>query len=88
MKLNRPTASARRILVWLFVPLVLLGVLALSPVGPVGPVQLGMCVNIADADAATVGREFDLMAAMKVTWIRADFDWSCPGPGPRSACMQ
>jgi hypothetical protein len=61
---------------WLLVPLVLLGVLALSPVGPVGPVQLGMCINIADADAATVGREFDLMAAMKVTWIRADFDWS------------
>ncbi len=63
-------------LAWLLVPLVLVAVLALSPVGRVGPAQLGMCINIADADPATVSREFDLMAAMKVTWIRADFDWS------------
>lgn len=76
LKLKRLPTSARRKLMWLLVPPVPLGVLAPSPVGPVGPVQLGMCINIADADAATVGREFDLMAAMKVTWIRADVDWS------------
>jgi hypothetical protein len=28
------------------------------------------------ADAATVKREFDLMAAMHVNWVRMDFDWS------------
>lgn len=61
---------------WLLVPVALVGVLALSRVPPAGPAQLGMCVNLWDTDDATVSREFDLMAAMKVTWIRADFDWS------------
>jgi polysaccharide biosynthesis protein PslG len=68
--------SPRRIYVWLLVPVVLIVLLALSSVRAVGPAQLGMCIQIADADAATVSREFDLMAAMKVKWIRADFDWS------------
>jgi polysaccharide biosynthesis protein PslG len=74
--LNRLPVTARRIFLWLFAPLVLIGVLALSPVGTVGPAQLGMCIRITDVDATTVNREFDLMAAMKVTWVRADFDWS------------
>jgi hypothetical protein len=29
-----------------------------------------------DADAATIKREFDLMAAMHVRWVRMDIDWS------------
>jgi hypothetical protein len=76
LKWNGLPKNACRIFVWLSVPLVLIGVLALTPVGKGGPVQLGMCVNLADADPTTVSREFDLMAAMKVTWIRVDFDWS------------
>lgn len=61
---------------WLSLPVALIGVLALAPVEPVGPAQLGMCINISNTDAATVSREFDLISAMKVTWIRTDFDWS------------
>jgi polysaccharide biosynthesis protein PslG len=63
-------------LLWLLVPVALTAVLALSQVGTVPPAELGMCINIAEADPATVSRQFDLMAAMKVTWIRADFDWA------------
>jgi hypothetical protein len=37
---------------------------------------IGMCVHLADPDAATMEREFDLMAAMHVTWVRMDIDWS------------
>lgn len=40
------------------------------------PPKIGMMVRILNADSATVTREFDLMAAMHVTWVRADFDWS------------
>lgn len=35
-----------------------------------------MCVHLVGADTATIKREFDLMAAMHVTWIRMDLDWS------------
>jgi polysaccharide biosynthesis protein PslG len=76
ISLRRLPLGARRALVWLVAPVLLVGVLALTPAGPAGPPQLGMCVNLMNADAATVSREFDLMAAMKVTWIRTDFDWS------------
>jgi hypothetical protein len=76
LKLNRLTKGAGRILLWLLVPVALIGVLALSQVGTVAPAQLGMCISLANTDQATVKREFDLMAAMKVTWIRADFDWA------------
>jgi GH35 family endo-1,4-beta-xylanase len=34
-----------------------------------------MCVHL-DADAATITRGFGLMAAMHVTWVRMDIDWS------------
>ena len=74
--MHRLPITARRTFVWLIVPLVLGGVLALAPVGTAGPAQLGMCISLRDTDAATASREFDLMAAMKVTWVRADFDWS------------
>ena len=62
--------------VWPFVLMVVIGLLAQSSVRAAGPAQLGMCIHMMDADAATVSREFDLMSAMKVSWVRADFDWS------------
>lgn len=74
--LKRLTLAARRILVWLFLPLALMGIIAALPFKTPRPAELGMCIDISNADEATVRREFDLMAAMKVTWIRADFDWS------------
>ncbi|WP_232066730.1 cellulase family glycosylhydrolase [Mycobacterium parmense] len=74
--MNRRPRRTGRILMWLSLPVALIGVLALAPVEPVGPAQLGMCINISNTDAATVSREFDLISAMKVTWIRTDFDWS------------
>ena len=73
---KRLPLAARRIFVWLFVPVALMGVIAVLPSTTLEPAQLGMCVDISNADQETVNREFDLMAAMKVTWIRADFDWS------------
>jgi hypothetical protein len=76
LKWNRLPKRVGQTFLWLVVPLALIGVLALTPIGRGEPVQLGMCVNLADADPATVSREFDLMGAMKATWIRVDFDWS------------
>jgi GH35 family endo-1,4-beta-xylanase len=35
-----------------------------------------MTVHFRGADAATVKRQFDLMAEMNVTWVRIDIDWS------------
>ncbi len=37
--------------------------------------QIGMMVRLTDADQTTITREFDLMAKMHVTWVRADFFW-------------
>lgn len=41
-----------------------------------GSREIGMTVRLVDTDPATVTREFDLMASMHVSWVRADFDWS------------
>lgn len=41
---------------------------------------IGMTLHLRGADAATVKREFDLMAAMNVTWVRIDIDWSAVEP--------
>lgn len=38
--------------------------------------EIGMTVHVRDADSTTVARKFDLMAAMDVTWVRMDIDWS------------
>lgn len=43
---------------------------------PPRPAEIGMTVHLRGADAATVKREFDLMAAMNVNWVRMDVDWS------------
>ncbi|TDL12163.1 hypothetical protein EUA04_04110 [Mycolicibacterium obuense] len=37
---------------------------------------IGMTLHLRGADAATVKKEFDLMAEMGVTWVRIDIDWS------------
>lgn len=41
---------------------------------------IGMTLHLRGADAATVKREFDLMAAMNVSWVRIDVDWSAVEP--------
>jgi len=41
---------------------------------------IGMTLHLRGADAATVKREFDLMASMNVTWVRIDIDWSAVEP--------
>ena len=41
---------------------------------------IGMTLHLRGADAATVKREFDLMASMNVTWVRIDVDWSAVEP--------
>ncbi|MEH3139289.1 MAG: cellulase family glycosylhydrolase [Mycobacterium kyogaense] len=44
---------------------------------------IGMTLHLRGADAATVKQEFDLMAAMGVTWVRIDMDWSAIQPTKR-----
>jgi polysaccharide biosynthesis protein PslG len=43
--------------------------------GAVGPSRIGMMLQLHGTDPATVAREFDLLAEMHVTWVRASFDW-------------
>lgn len=43
-------------------------------------VEIGMTVHLRGADAATLSRQFDLMDAMHVTWVRMDVDWSAVEP--------
>lgn len=45
---------------------------------------IGMTLHLRGADAATVKKEFDLMAEMGVTWVRIDIDWSAVQPKRRS----
>ena len=57
------------------------GPLSVQAAGPLsvqaaGPLEIGMSVRMWGTDPATIGRQFDLMDAMHVTWVRADFDWS------------
>lgn len=44
------------------------------------PVEIGMTVHLRGADAASLSRQFDLMADMHVTWVRVDVDWSVVEP--------
>jgi len=55
--------------------LVVIGV-ALVSCQTVRPAEIGMTVHYRGADAATITREFDLMADMGVRWVRVDVDWS------------
>ncbi|MFZ0834118.1 MAG: hypothetical protein WAM92_13740, partial [Mycobacterium sp.] len=43
---------------------------------PAREAEIGMTLHFRGADAATIKRQFDLMAAMNVTWVRMDVDWS------------
>ncbi|ULP38198.2 glycoside hydrolase family 5 protein [Mycolicibacterium rufum] len=43
-------------------------------------VAIGMTVHYRSADTATLDQQFDAMAAMKVTWVRVDVDWSVIEP--------
>lgn len=43
-------------------------------------VELGMMLHFRGADVATIKRQFDLMAAMHMTWVRLDIDWSVVEP--------
>jgi hypothetical protein len=54
---------------------VLTGFTALSCQASVLP-EIGMTLHFRGADGALVERQFDLMAAMNVTWVRIDLDWS------------
>ncbi|MED5814340.1 cellulase family glycosylhydrolase [Mycolicibacterium sp. 050232] len=70
--------TARR---WL-VCLLLLGMVSstVSACQSPHPAAIGMNVHYRDDDAATVKRQFDLMAAMNVDWVRVDVDWSAIEP--------
>lgn len=43
-------------------------------------VEIGMNLHYRDTGAASVKRQFDLMAAMNVSWVRVDVDWSAVEP--------
>ncbi|KUH99569.1 beta-galactosidase [Mycolicibacterium acapulense] len=55
---------------------VLIACTVLSCHASVPAADIGMTVHYRGADADTVKRQFDLMAAMGVTWVRVDIDWS------------
>ena len=67
--------TGRKSLVHLF-SLVLISFSALSCQASVPAAEIGMTLHFRGADAATVKRQFDLMADMNVTWVRVDIDWS------------
>lgn len=70
--------TARR---WLVCLLLLVTVSStVSACQSIHQVPIGMNVHYRGDDAATVKREFDLMAAMNVTWVRVDVDWSATEP--------
>jgi len=56
--------------------LILVGFFALSCQAPAPAAEIGMTLHFRGADAATITRQFDLMADMNVTWVRIDIDWS------------
>jgi hypothetical protein len=59
--------------------LLLIGLATLSckdPIPPTKPVPIGMTLHFRGADPANIARQFELMAAMKMSWVRIDIDWS------------
>ncbi|MBB3605035.1 hypothetical protein FHT40_004719 [Mycolicibacterium sp. BK556] len=51
-------------------------VLSCQSESPASRVPIGMTVHPRDADAANIVRQFELMAAMHVTWVRVDLAWA------------
>ena len=68
--------SGRRATVLRLLWLVLIACIPLSCQASVPTVEIGMTVHSRGAGAAEIKRQFDLMAAMNVTWVRVDFDWA------------
>lgn len=68
--------SGGRTIMLRLLTLVLIACIPLSCQAPASGVEIGMTVHSRGADAAAIKRQFDLMAAMNVTWVRVDFDWS------------
>jgi GH35 family endo-1,4-beta-xylanase len=60
----------------LLLTILLVSAAALSCSAPAPSADIGMTVHPRGAGAATVKRQFDLMAQMKATWVRVDIDWS------------
>jgi hypothetical protein len=63
----------------LLISLALLALAALSCQGSVSANKqavIGMTLHRRGADLATIERQFDLMAAMGVSWVRMDIDWA------------
>ncbi|MET0703707.1 MAG: cellulase family glycosylhydrolase [Mycobacterium sp.] len=67
--------AGRKIVVRLLL-LILVAATVLSCQSSPPKVDIGMTVHFRGADAATLKRQFDLMAEMNVTWVRMDIDWS------------
>lgn len=65
----------RKMLVRLLL-LVFVGVAAISCNTSASSTEIGMTIHSRGVDAATLKRQFDIMADMKVAWIRVDIDWS------------
>lgn len=42
--------------------------------------EIGMLLHFRGADQATIERQFDLMTAMNITWVRIDIDWEVTEP--------
>ncbi|WP_333892674.1 GH39 family glycosyl hydrolase [Mycolicibacterium gadium] len=68
--------TGRRVRVARLLSLVLIACIPLSCQASVPPVEIGMTMHSRGADAAAIKRQFDLMSAMNVAWVRVDFDWS------------
>jgi len=62
------------------VSVLVVGVAAVSCQAAPPKVETGMTVHLRGADAASLSRQFDLMADMHVTWVRVDVDWSVVEP--------
>ncbi|AFM16088.1 beta-galactosidase [Mycolicibacterium chubuense NBB4] len=56
--------------------LILVAVSATSCQATGSTAEIGMTLHFRGADAAAIKRQFELMAAMGVTWVRVDVDWS------------
>jgi len=65
-----------RTIVLRLLTLVLIACIPLSCQAPPPAVEIGMTMHSRGADTAAIKRQFDLMKAMNVTWVRVDLDWS------------
>lgn len=66
-----------RLLVHILV-LALVGLITPACASPTAPqrAEIGMTLHQRGADAESIRRQFDFLAAMKAKWVRVDIDWS------------